>query len=239
MFRENDPIWCIVTIIRSLRGGSMRCERNRFVLFLIYSVFFIVQVHGQIASDATTYGAPVAGSPYGQSYSPVPTPVPVAPVASASRMPFGIQLASSSSMLMPFNPLLDNHLKAPTSRIGLFGLQVSAVERTLRSYGAKPYSYSFGKYSRMTFSVYMLTMFFDRDRRLGSILIEPRPPFNKVEPQAQTFFLKLFLEGEEMSRFKTVISSDKMEISFSEDPSPKVSPKGTPKDAVATKSRSL
>jgi len=133
--------------------------------------------------------------------------------ASSSVLLFGA-VASSLASLMPYDPILDNHLKAPSKPMGLFGRPIKEVEQILKTFGAKPYSYAFGKYSRMCFSVYVLTLNFDRYRKLGTVEIEPIPPFSKVEPQAQAFFSRLFLSGADLGQFSTSIQPMKMLIAY-------------------------
>ncbi len=113
-----------------------------------------------------------------------------------------------------YDAAMDNRLKSPPGPEGLFGRSILEVERQLRSYGARPYSYAFGKYSRMTFSVYFLTLMFDRYRRLGAVIVSPKPPFTQVEPQVQQFLLKIFLASADLSKFQTILGQNRLEIWF-------------------------
>lgn len=115
---------------------------------------------------------------------------------------------------MPYDPVVDNRQRAPESPIGFFGRPVRDVERELRTMGAKPYSYAFGKYSKMTFSVYVITLSFDRKRRLGRVLVEPLPPFTQVEPKVQRLITELFLQGSDLGRFQTTFAREFLEISY-------------------------
>lgn len=115
-----------------------------------------------------------------------------------------------------YDPYMDNHLKAPASgkEIGLFGLPVKQVEDMLRNSGAKNHSYAFGKYSRLVFSVYLVTLYFDKERKLGGFSIEPRPPYKTVEPGARQFFMDTFLKGADLSRFSITMASNILEIKY-------------------------
>lgn len=149
---------------------------------------------------------------YGSPPDPVPTAPAAGPAASSTPMAHtGTYLGSGT---LQYDPALDNRLKSPTKQEGLFGMKIVEVERRLRQYGARPYSYAFGKYSRMTFSVYVLTLMFDRERKLGGVVVSPKPPFSQVESQARSFFLKLFLQNADMQKFKTVIDKRRLEIWF-------------------------
>ncbi|MDN5279144.1 MAG: hypothetical protein PWR01_3109 [Clostridiales bacterium] len=116
-----------------------------------------------------------------------------------------------------FDPYLDNHLRAPalSDKTGLFGMPIRDVENLLREYGAKNYSYAFGKYSRMSISAYVITMYFDRERKLGGVSIEPMAPYKIIGPDARKFFLDLFLKSGDMSKFKSIISASKLELRYS------------------------
>lgn len=122
----------------------------------------------------------------------------------------------ASSSIPVYDPSMDNHLKAPehSERTGLFGLTVKQVEDALRFQGAKNHSYAFGKYSRMTFSAYLITIFFDRDRKVGGFLIEPRAPYKSIEPNAREYFMQTFLKGADLSRFAITVANDKLEVKF-------------------------
>ncbi len=122
----------------------------------------------------------------------------------------------ASSGVPVYDPAMDNHLKAPahSEKTGLFGLTVKQVEEALRFQGAKNHSYAFGKYSRMTFSAYLITIFFDRERKVGGFLVEPRAPYRSIEPNARDYFMQTFLKGADLSKFAITVASDKLEVKF-------------------------
>lgn len=109
---------------------------------------------------------------------------------------------------------MDNRLPVPVTPQGVFGLPVKNVERMLRAYGAKPFSYAFGKESRMLLAAYLITIRFDRSRRVGGIVVEPKAPVRKIGASAQAFFTQLFLSGIDPSMFRTVITPEKISILF-------------------------
>ncbi len=115
-----------------------------------------------------------------------------------------------------YDPYMDNHLKAPEADkpVGLFGLPVKQVEDMLKFQGAKNHSYAFGKYSRLTMSAYLVTIYFDKQRKVGGFLIEPRQPYKTVAPGAREFFLDTFLKGADMSKFAVKMSSDRLEVTY-------------------------
>jgi hypothetical protein len=149
-------------------------------------------------------------SPDGQS--PTAQPTPGGQGGGAAR-----PATASGPGKLVYDAAMDNLLMSPAEPIGLFGLPVREVESILRTYGARPYSYAFGKYSRMTFSVYLITLRFDRHRRLGAISVEPRPPFSDLESSAREFFMRLFLQGGNLSRFNTVIAGNRLEIRYGQE----------------------
>lgn len=118
-----------------------------------------------------------------------------------------------------YDPHMDNHLKAPPigSEIGMFGYQIREVEDHLRFLGAKNHSYAFGKYSRMTLSVYLLTLSFSKERRLAAVLIEPRPPYAVIGPEARKFFIDIFV-GENgiqsLNDLSMQISGNRLELKY-------------------------
>lgn len=156
---------------------------------------------------------------------PAPSPAPATPATpsqqQAEQQPRQEQPRQQPQEENPgavgkFDPFMDNHLRAPdaSEKLGLFGLPIKEVERILRQYGAKNYSYAFGKYSRMSLSVYLVTMYFDRDRCLGGVAVEPRPPYQQLAPDARKFFFDLFLENSDLSRFKAIITAGRLELRF-------------------------
>lgn len=115
-----------------------------------------------------------------------------------------------------YDPYMDNHLKAPEADkpVGLFGLPVKQVEDMLKFQGAKNHSYAFGKYSRLTMSAYLVTIYFDKQRKVGGFLIEPRQPYKTVAPGAREFFLETFLKGADLSKFAIKMASDRLEVNY-------------------------
>lgn len=126
--------------------------------------------------------------------------------------PFSPRTASGT--LLPYDPFMDNRLPAPSAPQGVFGLPVKDVERMLRAYGAKPFSYAFGKESRMLLAAYLVTIRFDRSRRVGGIIIEPKAPVRTIGASAQAFFTQVFLSGIDPSLFRTLITPEKISILF-------------------------
>jgi len=119
-----------------------------------------------------------------------------------------------------YDPHMDNHLKTPPigSEVGLFGHPIREVEDHLRFLGAKNHSYAFGKHSRMVISVYLVTLSFDKERRLGGVLVEPRPPYKVIGPEARKFFLDVFVgEGglKVMNEISMQLSSGRLELKYS------------------------
>jgi len=118
-----------------------------------------------------------------------------------------------------YDPHMDNHLKSPEKgkEIGLFGHPIRSVEDHLRFLGAKNHSYAFGKYSRMTLSVYLITLLFDKERRLGGVKIEPRPPYKTIGPEARKFFLDVFTGGagaQALNEFSMEIAGNRLELNY-------------------------
>lgn len=116
---------------------------------------------------------------------------------------------------VPYDPSMDNHLKAPADKtIGMFGMPVREAETILKNYGAKSFSYAFGKYSRLSLASYIVTLHFDRQRKVAGISITARPPFTRIEAKAREFFLELFLDGNDLSSFDTIMSGDLLELKY-------------------------
>ncbi len=111
---------------------------------------------------------------------------------------------------------MDNHLKSPATgkEIGLFGKPIKDVEEYMRFLGAKNHSYAFGKYSRMTLSIYLVTLYFDRDRKLGGFAVEPRPPYKVIGPDARKYFLEVFVGENDLSRFDSLFASGRLELRY-------------------------
>jgi hypothetical protein len=158
---------------------------------------------GKPAEPAKPAASPTVPTTPGGESSPATTPAPASPTTGLT----------SDSL---YNPTMDNHLKAPPpgKEIGAFGLPVSRVEDLLRANGAKNYSYAFGKYSRMVISAYIVTIYFDRARIVGGVSVEPKPPYQTIEPEARKFFMDLFLKNGDLSNFEVNISSTRFELKY-------------------------
>ena len=155
---------------------------------------------------------------------PAPVAQPALPATSVTLAPASEPVKTTPTetpLLQPFkenvyDPAMDNHLKAPLpdNQIGLFGLPIGKVENLLLANGAKKHSYAFGKYSRLTLSVYMVTVYFDRDRLVGAFSVEPRAPYKTVEPEARKFFFDLFLKDADLSQFEANIANSRLEVRY-------------------------
>ena len=154
---------------------------------------------------------------FGQPMAPAPAPV-AAPAAPATTPPVvTLEPDQPQPYKAPvYDPAMDNHLIAPAAdaQLGLFGLPIGKVEDVLVANGARKHSYAFGKYSRLVLSVYLVTVYFDRERRVGAFSVEPRPPYETVEPDARKFFFDLFLKGADLSNFQANIGSTKLEVRY-------------------------
>ncbi len=129
----------------------------------------------------------------------------------------GTTVQQASGPYVPnYDPYMDNHMRAPETDkpVGLFGLPVKQVEDMLKYQGAKNHSYAFGKYSRLTMSVYLVTIYFDKQRKVGGFLIEPRHPYKTVAPGAREFFLDTFLKDADPSKFAIKMASDRLEVTY-------------------------
>ncbi|MFZ2955339.1 MAG: hypothetical protein WA705_00385 [Candidatus Ozemobacteraceae bacterium] len=162
-------------------------------------------------------------TPTSPSPSQSPSPESGIPGRSDSGTPtspssgFGTATGSSKagfSSGASYDAAIDNHLVAPANPIGLFGCPIRDVENELRRFGARPYSYAFGKYSRFTLSAYLLTLHFDRYRKLCKVDIEPKKPFSAVEPFAQKELMAIFLKGNSLESLKLEISKGALTISY-------------------------
>ena len=163
------------------------------------------------SGDAKTTSATTGGdkAPTGGDAKPAQPQSKPQPQQSAQQQPAG-------SVVPKYDPYMDNHLKAPESDkpVGLFGLPVKQVEDVLKFQGAKNHSYAFGKYSRLTMSAYLVTIYFDKQRKVGGFLIEPRQPYKTVAPGAREFFLETFLKGADLSKFAIKMASDRLEVTY-------------------------
>ncbi|HEY9070933.1 MAG TPA: hypothetical protein VIV61_11815 [Candidatus Ozemobacteraceae bacterium] len=170
----------------------------------------LLLVPGQQATEAAY--DPMAGSGY---HVPAAEAAPVPSyVASPTVRPPSATIASGA--LAGYDPFMDNHLSAPVAAQGMFGRPVKEVERVFRAYGAKPYSYAFGKYSRLQLSVYLVTILFDRNRNVGEIQVEPRPPYKVIEPTARSFFLQLITRDTRPDEFETIMTPAKLSIKYAQ-----------------------
>ncbi|MBF0409491.1 MAG: hypothetical protein HQM10_19280 [Candidatus Riflebacteria bacterium] len=145
-----------------------------------------------------------------------PAPSPESSVKGVSKPSEQITTVGepARSNTQSFDPEMDNKTNAPEEPLGIFGMPITDVEELLKNYGAKPFSYAFGKYSRMAFSVYLLTLHFDKKRNLGGIDIFPRPPFTRIEPQAREFLFKLLLQDSDKSLFIIENAENQIKIHF-------------------------
>ncbi len=123
---------------------------------------------------------------------------------------------SSKPALQTYDPFIDNHYKTPPEGfyVGKFGLSVKEVEANLLSYGARKHSYAFGKYSKLVLSFYNITLYFDINKRLSSIEVEPKPPLQSIEDTAQDFFIHYFTEDGDMNQLSISISPRKLSITY-------------------------
>lgn len=200
------------------RGAMLRVIRWSIFLLLWSGAVFAQFGGSPVIPTLLGGGSPPPTAPTeGQGASPSPPGNAAGPVGGAARIasPTGrVTGPRLGTDTVQYDPSMDNRLKAPSGPEGLFGRSIFEVERLLRTYGARPYSYAFGKYSRMSFSVYFLTLLFDRNRKLGGVIVSPKPPFTKVEPQVQQFLLKVFLASADLSKFQTVLGPNRLEIWF-------------------------
>jgi hypothetical protein len=185
---------------------------KRKSLYFFVFFFHIFFYNEMIFSQSTNYnGFPPAAveQPAQQETPGTQVERPTGQTASPTQQQPGFSMNK-------YDPYLDNHLRSPdpAEKMGLFGQPIKAVEEMLRRYGAKNYSYAFGKYSRMTMSAYIITMYFDRQRRLGGISVEPRPPYKYLAPNARQFFVDLFGEGADMSKFESIVSASRFEMRY-------------------------
>ena len=124
--------------------------------------------------------------------------------------------STTTPVLPTYDPFIDNHYKTPPEGfyVGKFGLPVKEVESNLISYGARKHSYAFGKYSKLVLSFYNITLYFDINKRLSSIEVEPKPPLPTIEDTAQDFFIHYFTEDGDMNQMSISISPKKLSIAY-------------------------
>jgi len=156
------------------------------------------------------------GSPSAPAKPAVSTPASTASEPTTPQSPGATTNPTAAFSSALYDPNMDNHLVAPSqgSEIGIFGMPIGRVEDLLRANGARNYSYVFGKYSRMALSVYIVTIYFDRRRAVGGISVEPRKPYQSIEPEARKFFMDLFLNNGDLSKFEANISSARFELKY-------------------------
>jgi hypothetical protein len=198
-------------------------------LLLAWLLLLPVRTNAQMPNfyggSAAPQSAPAATPAPKESGQPVPAETTGKSATGGTASPRQPAQASgnASASLQPrnfsvplYDPNMDNHLKVPDKGevIGLFGRPIGEVEEYLRFLGAKKHSYAFGKYSRMTLSVYLVTLFFDRDRRLGGFSVEPRPPYRVIGAEARKFFLDIMIGKADLSRFSTIIAADRLELKY-------------------------
>ena len=93
-------------------------------------------------------------------------------------------------------------------------MKMKDVEQILITQGAKRQSYAFGKYNRLTLSIYYITVFFDKKRIVSGVSFTPKPPYKAIEPQAREYFIQLFLEGHSLAPFKTQFLGNRLELRY-------------------------
>ncbi|MBF0545682.1 MAG: hypothetical protein HQM08_14660 [Candidatus Riflebacteria bacterium] len=216
--------------------------RSRFSLYFLFVFLFIFTFNDQIfvcfAQIPNLFSTPetpntikkkkIIGGIAANSMSTTETSTQTAPKTGGENSasppkpnnPESSQITVSnpaSASIPTYDPAMDNKTIAPSSPIGLFGMPIGEVEETLKNYGAKPFSYAFGKYSRLTFSVYLLTLYFDKKRNLGEVEISPIPPFQRVEPKASDFLIKLLIQGNDLSKFKVLKNATNLDIRYLEE----------------------
>ena len=177
---------------------------------------------GTPAGTPTTSGGaakptvPVAGDPKAAPVTPGGEKTPTGGDGKPTQPEQPAQQQPAGTVIPKYDPYMDNHLKAPEADkpVGLFGLPVKQVEDVLKFQGTKNHSYAFGKYSRLTMSVYLVTIYFDKQRKVGGFLVEPRQPYKTVAPGAREFFLETFLKGADLSKFAIKMASDRLEVTY-------------------------
>jgi hypothetical protein len=203
----------VVLILRNLWYDKTVKKRNLILLFCLF--ILCLGSNAQVLAQTQFFGTP---TPPAAEKKPE-TPAPAAGGAAAGTKGGGAVASGTKPVKRGFtvpvyDPYMDNHLSSPVKKIGLFGEDIRDVEKTLKKYGAKSYSYAFGKYSRMSFSIYLVTMYFDKARKLGGVSISPKLPYKKVEPGAKSFFLELFLGKNDISEFRTLFADDRLELRY-------------------------
>ncbi len=184
----------------------MKIKRSVFCLAFIFAI-----LAGELVAQMPNFFTPLPKPAPAKTAPPV-----VEPVGGSVPAQMPVEGAVKELATTLYDPSMDNHLVAPAAgdEIGLFGLSIGKVEEVLRANGAKNYSYAFGKYSRMYLATYFVTVYFDRDRRVGGFSIEPKPPYKTIEPDARKFFMDLFMKGCDLSCFEANIGSSRLEIKY-------------------------
>lgn len=182
-------------------------KSKRSVLCLAF--IFVVSA-GELTAQMPNFFAPPPVLIPAKTVLPVAEPVGVPEPAQPA------QPAKEGAAKTLYDPAMDNHLVAPAAgnEIGLFGLPIGKVEEALRANGAKNHSYAFGKYSRMHLATYFITVYFDRERRVGGFSVEPKSPYKTIEPEARKFFMDFFMKDCDLSRFEANIGGSRLEIKY-------------------------
>lgn len=183
-------------------------------LVLLFIIMLFMPVIPASAQMPNFFGQPPAPEPVSRAAQPT-TQSTVQPTASQSATPVPRQESANSGTML-YDPMMDNHLAAPLAaeNTGLFGLSIGEVENILRANGAKNYSYAFGKYSRMILAAYVVTIYFSRDKKVGGFSVEPKPPYQTIEPEARRFFMDLFLKDADLSLFEANIGASRLEFIY-------------------------
>lgn len=195
-------------------------KRNSCKILLSLAIFLTLGCSESMAEMPRFFGSSTKKTPETGKTPAAPTPVaPALPAGGVAVVASGAAAIASpaSEINIPrYDPLMDNHLRAPAvDQIkGLFGLNIKQVEEHLKSQGARNHSYAFGKYSRLTMSAYLVTIYFDRDKRVGGFLVEPRKPYTTIEPAAREYFMDAFLRGADLSDFAITMAGDRLEVQY-------------------------
>lgn len=186
----------------------MKIKRSVLCLAFVFAV-----LAGELTAQMPNFFTPLPKP--APTKTVLPKVEPATPDPAKSTTPPGEGTVRDLSKTL-YDPSMDNHLMAPAAgeEIGLFGLPIGKVEDALRDNGAKNYSYAFGKYSRMYLASYFVTVYFDRERRVGGFSVEPKPPYKTIEPEARKFFMDFFLKDCDLSRFEANIGNSRLEIKY-------------------------